>query len=596
MHAPGHRWTTLILIFTVALAVGCRGSRPFGRVVQVTKEVDPALPEIEPPRQRLATTKPREEFASESMGAERPEGSPHVTRPSSSMTASSSARSTQPAATPGSQMSMSDRSPNARTATRRSIASNPAAKEGQQNIASRTASSRRADDAMAIDDSIEIDVAAHVAAFRNASPEVQQQAERQAIAASSRLANQSKQPKAMDAQLENSTTGQLPELPGAKDAGPAVSATSVASDRTGPAADRTGPAADRTGPAATVASITDIVISDDENTAGPGDSLASDGRVTDLVTTELESTAVQTISDSDLDDESAVKPASASRSENDSQSIARAAIDASRPTSADQTAIADQTASAEPAENASQQALPTETSQLTDKTLYATLLKRLSTPQADESEAERSSRLIRLRHLMVLSGNPDEAVESIEGMSAAEQEYLRHQLLGLWTMIDPQGHPVPSRRFTTALPQIREAAKFAAAATDSLEVRSLAFCTEIESYGQIKTFSGNRFEAGQQVILYCEIENFTVNKNDEGFETHLQGSYDIYDSSNQKVVSQLLPADQQVSANYLRDYFIAYQMHLPQQLSNGTYRLQLTMEDVSGKKYGQASIPFEIAK
>jgi hypothetical protein len=35
-------------------------------------------------------------------------------------------------------------------------------------------------------------------------------------------------------------------------------------------------------------------------------------------------------------------------------------------------------------------------------------------------------------------------------------------------------------------------------------------------------------------------------------------------------------------------------MHLPAQLSAGTYRLQLTMEDVVGKKYGQASIPFEI--
>ncbi len=197
---------------------------------------------------------------------------------------------------------------------------------------------------------------------------------------------------------------------------------------------------------------------------------------------------------------------------------------------------------------------------------------------------------------MVLSGDPDAAVAKIDGMAEAEQEYLRHQLLGLWTMIDPQGHPIPSRRFTTAIPQIREAAKFAAAATDSLEVRSLAFCTEIESYGQITPFSGNRFNPGQQVILYCEIENFTVKKVDGGYETHLQGSYDVYDDKNEKVFSQVLPADQQVSANYLRDYFIAYQMYLPSELSPGTYRLQLTMEDANGKKYGQSSIPFEIAK
>jgi hypothetical protein len=233
---------------------------------------------------------------------------------------------------------------------------------------------------------------------------------------------------------------------------------------------------------------------------------------------------------------------------------------------------------------------------LNNEELYKALVASLSKAPAGETESARGSRLIKLRHLMVLSGNIDGAVEQIDGMSESEQEFLRHQLLGLWTMVDPDGHPTPSRRITTALPQLREATKFAAAATDSLDVRALSFCTEIESYGQIKTFEGNRFTAGQQVILYCEIENFIVNKVDDGYETHLQGSYDVYNEKNEKVISQLLPADRQVSANYLRDYFIAYQMHLPGQLSPGTYRLQLTMEDVGGKKYGQSSIPFQIAK
>jgi hypothetical protein len=155
---------------------------------------------------------------------------------------------------------------------------------------------------------------------------------------------------------------------------------------------------------------------------------------------------------------------------------------------------------------------------------------------------------------------------------------------------------VAGRRFSSALPELREATKYLAAATDSLEVKSLSFCTEIEAYGQVKTFSGNRFEAGQQVILYCEVDNFSVATVDDGFETHLQGSYDVYNEGGEKVISQLLPADRQVASNYLRDYFIAYQMNLPKQLSPGTYRLQLTMEDVTGKKYGQASIPFEIAE
>jgi hypothetical protein len=232
---------------------------------------------------------------------------------------------------------------------------------------------------------------------------------------------------------------------------------------------------------------------------------------------------------------------------------------------------------------------------LSDQELYQVLLTRLTKPGVEESEAQRSRRLIMARHLMVLAGNPEQAAEKMEGLSKQEQKYLHHQLAGLWKMIDPKGHPVAGRRFSSALPELREATKYLAAATDSLEVNSLSFCTEIEAYGQITTFPGNRFQGGQQVILYCEIDNFSVAKVDDGFETHLQGSYDVYNAEGEKVLSQLLPADRQVASKYLRDYFIAYQMHLPKQLETGTYRLQLTMEDVAGKKYGQASIPFEIA-
>jgi hypothetical protein len=303
--------------------------------------------------------------------------------------------------------------------------------------------------------------------------------------------------------------------------------------------------------------------------------------LTDNDSSELESVEAQTVSETASADSAAIKTASAAREANEGLMVSQAV---------GKEAAVDEEAETGNSETARESKPPTE------QELLAQLIKQWSTGSPDESEAERNSRLIKLRHLMVMAGDPDSAVQAVDEMADAEQEYLRHQLLGLWTMIDPQGHPVPSRRFSSAIPQIREAAKFAAAATDSLEVRSLAFCTEIESYGQIKPFSGNRFDAGQQVILYCEIENFTAKRLEDGYETHLQGNYDVYNSENQKVFSQVLPADKQVSANYLRDYFIAYQMFLPSELEPGTYRLQLTMEDAHGKKYGQSSIPFEIAK
>ncbi|MEO9594798.1 hypothetical protein [Rhodopirellula bahusiensis] len=237
---------------------------------------------------------------------------------------------------------------------------------------------------------------------------------------------------------------------------------------------------------------------------------------------------------------------------------------------------------------------------LSDTELYDALLQRLGQAEPNESEAQKQRRQIIKRHLMVLSGDPDRAVDKLEGLTTQEQEYLRHQLLGLWTIVDPNGHPVPSRRFSTALPQIRQATEFLAAATDSLDVRALEFCTEIEAYGQVKPFPKRQFDPGQQVILYCEIENFVAKRVSEGgkdgFETMLQGSYDLLDESGRRVASQSLPVDKQMSKNKLRDYFIAYQMYLPESLEAGNYRLRLTMEDVHGKKYGQNELAFQIKR
>lgn len=537
MHAPAGRAIRWMLLVMVAVTLGCRGSNPFGRYVQITKTSDPELAEIEAPPQRLATAKPR-------MTGDQPSGSEGRAESNDKTIAATT---------------VSSRQPTDRTTAR--LTSTPAAGGEVSSGAGATATRAGLTDVqpdMQSDELLDI--------LREFPPELREQALRQFVAAASRSADQTAQPNAVLSELAKSLKN-LPALPEPSSNPPAVLPQRIASDPSDNA------------PA--VALLTD---SPDSSTAVPA--AGASASISDEGSGELEAVEIQSISDSVDPATSEVMTASATRNPDDASMVSRAVAD--QPT--------DKIAEPDEDDDAGSESAEAEAKQLSEAQLISQLLQQLSSGTADESEAERTSRLIKLRHLMVLAGDPDSAVAEIEGMAEAEQEYLRHHLLGLWTMIDPQGHPVPSRRFTTAIPQIRQAAKFAAAATDSLEVRSLAFCTEIQSYGQITPFPGNRFKPGQQVILYCEIENFTAEKVDDGYATHLQGSYDVYNEKKEKVFSQVLPADQQVSSNFLRDYFIAYQMFLPSGLAPGTYRLQLTMEDANAKKYGQASIPFEIAE
>jgi hypothetical protein len=129
-----------------------------------------------------------------------------------------------------------------------------------------------------------------------------------------------------------------------------------------------------------------------------------------------------------------------------------------------------------------------------------------------------------------------------------------------------------------------------------LEIKSLAFCTEVERYGVVTKFPKSQFQADQEVLLYCEIENVSAEKIRTGFETQLQGSYEIIDGQGRKVADQLLPMEPELCQNHRRDYFIVYKIYMPQQIASGSYQLKLTIEDMKAHKWGQSQLDFQIKK
>ncbi|WP_145091807.1 hypothetical protein [Rosistilla carotiformis] len=207
---------------------------------------------------------------------------------------------------------------------------------------------------------------------------------------------------------------------------------------------------------------------------------------------------------------------------------------------------------------------------------------------------EGLTQLAKLRMLYLLADKPDQAMQKVDELTAAEQDYLRYQMMTMWNLVDPDGSPSRARRWEKSLENLRLASGHLAAATESLNVSSIAFCTEVESYGRITPFKDYKMEPGQQVILYCEIDNFASERLSDGYETHFQGSYDLFNADGVRVAEQVLPADKQTCNNYRRDYFIAYRLYLPKQLAPGPHRIQLTIEDLKGKKFGQSTLDFEV--
>lgn len=232
---------------------------------------------------------------------------------------------------------------------------------------------------------------------------------------------------------------------------------------------------------------------------------------------------------------------------------------------------------------------PLETFELAEQ-----LIANLEAEEIDPTAPVGYQKLVMLRTLYALTERVDEAAEPVDGLEIAEQQFLQNQMLALAAVATPDSSPVRSRRYVQGLPHLRQAVSHLAAATGSLELQNLQFCTDVQDFGIVKPFESNRFKPGQEVLLYCEIENFGAEQNSGGFETHFQGTYELFNGAGERVFHQVLPGDQQTCNRLRRDYFIAYHMYLPQRLAAGEHRLRLTIEDLKGKKYGQADVEFEV--
>jgi hypothetical protein len=229
--------------------------------------------------------------------------------------------------------------------------------------------------------------------------------------------------------------------------------------------------------------------------------------------------------------------------------------------------------------------------------LEAEIRQRRGDSTSDE-ELPRLEQQLRLAY--VASGRMEDAVAAIESLDLSQREAYKDLMFGLGVWLSPDEARRASLRSAKVLRSLRDATSDLAAAS-KLEVRNLVFCERVDHFGWYSEFPRKEFQPKQQVILYAEVDNFAAEqKGPAGYETELQGSYEILDSSGQIVASRQLQLDKEICRNYRRDYFLAYRIYMPDNLPPGRYRLELTVEDLKarskyqGRKLGDGMIEFTI--
>lgn len=227
-------------------------------------------------------------------------------------------------------------------------------------------------------------------------------------------------------------------------------------------------------------------------------------------------------------------------------------------------------------------------------------------PDMPSSQQARAQLYLRLLYIIANDRDSREkAQREIMELSETERAFWNHQLFALGELLQDDTADTqllvnrnPQLGYALGLDELREAC-FELAAIATLDVKEVRFCTDVKGYGNYTEFPhGNSYSAGQEVLIYFEVENFSevpvAGRGFQKYETAFKVTTRVIDGAGNTVYQNTSETIGDSSRNRRRDYYIVQHFHIPD-VTNGRYKLQLTVEDLKGKQSAQPLLPVEFS-
>ncbi|MCA9114993.1 MAG: hypothetical protein KDA79_07895 [Planctomycetaceae bacterium] len=202
-----------------------------------------------------------------------------------------------------------------------------------------------------------------------------------------------------------------------------------------------------------------------------------------------------------------------------------------------------------------------------------------------------------LRMLYLMAGRTNFALEPIHGLDAAHQEFWTQLLWSMANYFDHRNMPNEVDRVTQAVAQLKPAVRALQTEAD-LEVRNVAFCHRISSFGNYSRFPADEFSPGQKVLVYGEVTNFLSEPTSDGqYRTVLRSQIEILRPGLRggAVAEPIRFAPtEDLCRNHRQDYFHSYEFTIPRDLPYGPHVMKLTIYDELSRKVATTSVNFTV--
>ncbi len=130
-----------------------------------------------------------------------------------------------------------------------------------------------------------------------------------------------------------------------------------------------------------------------------------------------------------------------------------------------------------------------------------------------------------------------------------------------------------------------------------LELLDIRICSRVDDFGVFETFDPPVRKAGDQMVIYCEVDGLRTDATSSGYRTRLAVQVEVIPGGGGvPVLAQPLGTFEETCRRRRRDYYIAHKLALPKTLPPGEYRLRLTGRDLVTDGAATREIAFAIAR
>ncbi|MBA3315653.1 MAG: hypothetical protein M3552_04430 [Planctomycetota bacterium] len=219
-----------------------------------------------------------------------------------------------------------------------------------------------------------------------------------------------------------------------------------------------------------------------------------------------------------------------------------------------------------------------------------------NSPADDATRRRYVESQVHLRLVYLMAGEQARAMQAIPGLEAADQEFWQQMLWGVANYFDSEALPNRSDRVTQTVEQLRTAVSRLQGEAN-LQMRNVAFCHKIVSFGNFERFERDEYSPGQRVLLYAELANFkSVPQPSDGlYKTQLKSTIEIFRAGQGQPAKKMeFEPTVDLCRSHRQDYFHSYELKIPADLTLGPHVLKLTVEDVQSGKLATYSVNFAV--